>query len=279
MATNKTMAGVPERYLSESANGDSPVREYRTVVDKNTGGSYNTRLLIGTPTTGLVRMEWVAARYGAVIPMNWSYIQITQFINSYIPIGYMVADAQNLIVKAAIEQDMEWLLLIEHDNVIPHDAFIRFNEYMREEKTPVVSGLYFTRSRPSDPLVFRGRGTSVYDKWKMGDKVWVDGVPTGCLLVHMGILREMWKDAPEYQVNGQKVRRVFESPLDYWIDPETASFFTAGGTSDLNWCTKVMEGGYFKKAGWPAYQKKKYPFLIDTQIFCRHINQDGEQFP
>jgi hypothetical protein len=51
------------------------------------------------------------------------------------------------------------------------------------------------------------------------------------------------------------------------------------GTSDLDWCTRVMEGGYFKKAGWPKFQRRKYPFLVDTNILCRHINPNGEIFP
>lgn len=64
--------------------------------------------MIGTPTTGEVRMEWVMARYGQVIPTNWSQVQMNQFLNPFAPIGYQVADAQNLIVKAAVEQDFEW---------------------------------------------------------------------------------------------------------------------------------------------------------------------------
>lgn len=260
-------------------NDNSPVREYRTVVD-DSGGSYVNRLLIGTATTGLVRMEWVAARYGQIIPMNWSFVMVSQFINSYIPLRYQVADAQNLIVREVIEKDFEWLLLIEHDIILPPDAFIRFNRYILQEDTPIVSGLYFTRSRPAEPLVFRGLGTSYYTKWKLGDLIWCDGVPTGCLLIHAGILREMWKDADEYKILDQKTRRVFQSPMDLWYDPEDArQLYTAVGTSDLNWCKRVIDGKYLKKAGWNDYAKKKYPFLIDTNIFCRHINPDGEQFP
>ena len=75
---------------------------------------------------------------------------------------------------------------------------------------PVVSGLYFTRGYPSEPLVYRGRGNGYYGDWRIGDKVWADGVPTGCLLIHCSILRAMWKDSEEYQVSGQTLRRVFE---------------------------------------------------------------------
>jgi len=99
------------------------------------------------------------------------------------------------------------------------------------------------------------------------------------LLIHVGILREMWKDSAEYVLKNQVVRRVFDTPRKLWHDPETGNYSSMSGTSDLEWCTRIMEGGYFKKAGWPKYQRKKYPFLVDTSIFCRHINEDGEQFP
>lgn len=260
-------------------NGKSPVREYRIVVDEN-GHKFMNRVMIGTAVTGLVRIEWVAARYGQIIPMNWSYIYLNQYISAYMPLRYQVADAQNLIVKEAINKDIEWLLLIEHDVVLPPDAFIKFNQYMINEDTPVVSGLYFLRGRPSYPLIFRGRGNSIYTKWKMGDKVWVDGVPTGCLLIHMGIIREMWKDSEEYTAGGQVTRKVFNQPLHLWSDPEDPHNVAAfGGTSDLDWCTRVIEGDYLKKAGWTDIACKKYPLLMDTSIFCQHINPDGEMFP
>jgi hypothetical protein len=225
-------------------------------------------------------MEWVSARYGQIIPTNWSLVMMNQFMHGYVPIRYGVADAQNLIVKAAVEGDFEWLLLIEDDTMPPPDAFVRFNDYMREGEVPVVSGLYFTKSEPSEPLVYRGRGVSYYGDWHLGDKVWCDGVPTGCLLIHMAILREMWQDSEEYLVHGRvPTRRVFEAPANTWWDPEEGEYYSATGTSDLQWCTRVMKNGYFKKAGWDTYQDMEYPFLVDTNIFCRHIDIDGIQYP
>jgi hypothetical protein len=257
----------------------SPVREYRTILDDSGNARYVNRLLVATPTTGLVRVEWVQARYGQVIPVNWSMVQMLQFINGYMPLRYQVADAQNLIVKQVIEGDFEWLLLIEHDVLLPPDAFIRFNTYMREAQHPVVSGLYFTRSIPSEPLVFRGRGVSFHNGWEMGELVWVDGVPAGCLLVHGGILRAMWEESEPYQVGDQQVRRVFDTPRNLWFDPESAEFNTTVGTSDLDWCTRVIDGEFLRKAGWQEYQEREYPFLIDTNIFCQHVDVDGRQYP
>jgi hypothetical protein len=198
---------------------------------------------------------------------------------------YQVADAQNVIVKVAMEKDFEWLLLWEHDTYpLEPTVFFKLNQYMRDDPVPVVSGLYYTRSFPSDPLIFRGRGTGAFNDFKIGDRVWCDGVPTGFLLIHCGLLRAMWNESEEYVVHypGGRVimtRKVFNSPRDVWVNPENGDNFTLAGTSDLEWCTRVMKGGYFKKSGWDKYQDMEFPFLVDTNIKCIHINSDGTKFP
>lgn len=251
---------------------------YSVIVDDSGEQEWMQKLLIGTAATGLVRLEWVAARYGQISPVNWSQMQYNEIIPGYYPLRYLVADAQNLIVQAAIERGFEWLLLWEHDVIPQPDALIRINDYMGEHKIPVVSGLYHNRNRPSDPLIFRGRGTGAFKDFRKGDLVWCDGVPTGFLLIHMSILKLMYADAELYTVKERKVRRVFITPRKFELF-EGGDVSTVTGTSDLDWCTRVMEGDYFAKAGWPEFAEKRYPFLVDTNIFCMHINPNGEQFP
>lgn len=257
------------------------VRPNTQVDDSGTNDYRGKRLLIGTPTTGLVRMEWVASRYNQTIPTNWSKTDMTEYMSSYVPLRYTVHDAQNLIVKTCLEEGYEWLLFIEHDTMPPTDMLMRFTDYMDKADIPVVSGLYFTRSVPPEPMVYRGRGNHYFRKWTLGDRVWVDGVPTGMLLIHSKLLRAVWNDSPEYRVaSGDKVtRRVFDTLSQTWFNEETGQNETLTSTSDLNFCTRVINGGYLKKAGWPELAKKKYPFLVDTNIYCKHINPDGTQFP
>lgn len=253
-------------------------KNYIHRIDINPG-EWTRRILIGTPCTGVVRMEWVLARYGQIIPANWSHVDQIQWMNAYAPMRYILADAQNLIVKEAVEQKFEWLLLVEQDNVLPPNAFIILNQYMRKKTVPVISGLYFTKSSPAEPILYRGRGNSYYDKWKIGEKVWVDGIPMGTTLIHCSILRAMWEESEEYKVHNTVVRRVFRHPDSYWQDPESGSYERTTGTTDLDWCTRVMKEKFFAKAGWKGIQKKKYPFLVDTRLFVRHIDQNGTQFP
>lgn len=257
----------------------TPVRPYRVIVQDSGDPGYTNTLMVGTATTGNLRVEWVAARYGQLVPLNWSMAAEYQCVSDYMPLRYQVADAQNLIVAEAIRMDMEWLFLLEHDVVLPAGAFFRLNHWMKEQPAPVVSGLYFSRAYPSEPMVFRGMGEGVYTDWRMGDVVEVDGMPTGCLLIHSALLRAMWEDSEPYTVGGIKTRRVFDTPRSSWYNPETNMTNISTGTSDLAWCRRVLSEGYFRKSGWVDYADKQYPFLIDTNLFCYHCNPDGTMFP
>ena len=238
------------------------------------------RLLISTPTLGTVRIEWVQARYGQTIPCNFSFVDVQNLMSTYAPLGFQIADAENLAAKSVIEGDFEWFLSFEDDNLPPLNALIKVNEYMIKHDTPVVSGLYFTKSDPAEPILYRGLGQSYYADWKLGDKVWVDGVPFGFTLIHGDIIREMWKEAPEYNVNGIITRRVFDSPSESYIDPITGGWMNRSGTSDLAWCKKIMDNNIFEKAGWSKYKEKEFPFLVDTTIFLKHIDRKtGVQYP
>ena len=257
---------------------------YSSELMENDGSAaVQQRLLVGTATLGLMRAEWHQARIGQVIPTNWGWVQMWQYMApaQFTALGYQVDDAQNLICAQAVQGEYEWLLFYEHDMLPRPDALVRLAEYMKLKDVPVVSGLYFTRSDPSEPLIYRGRGTLAYEDFDLGDLVWADGVPTGFLLIHMSIVRAMWEESEPYMIGEVAVRRVFETPAKAWFDPESEEFFTQAGTSDLAWCDRVMQEGFFTKAGWPEYQEKQYPFLVDTNIQCEHINNTliGEKFP
>ena len=207
--------------IEEAPGYGSPVRPIRYIVENDDEIGYVNRIIVGTPTRGSVRIEWHSAVRGLMVPPNWSMVTMPQQMSPYIPLRFQVADAQNLIVAKCLELDFEWLLLLEDDVVPPVDLFVKLNDYMREGQVPVVSGLYYLKSEPSEPIIYRGAGTGSFHDFELGEKVWADGVPTGCLLIHHAILRTMWDDSEEYNVGSQTVRMVFQSPAKSWMDPET----------------------------------------------------------
>lgn len=248
------------------------------ILEANTG-TWNNRILIGTPMTGLVRSEWMVARYGQTIPTNWSHIEVMQWMSSYIPLRYQVADAENIIAKAVVEGNFEWLLFIEADNVLPQNTFVKLNQYMIKGDVPVVGGLYFTKSVPPEPMIYREQGKGYFADWKLGDKVWARGLPFGCTLIHGSIIKALWKEAPEIMVGNVLTRRVFKHPEDVVLDPNSNDYYLSQGTTDLNFCNEVIKNNIFEKAGWPQYKDKEFPFLVDTSLFVQHIDNDGVKWP
>jgi hypothetical protein len=258
------------------------------------------RVCICVPTTGLVRMEWVMGRFGQIIPVNWSNHDIFQFYSMYSPLGHSVADARNLCVQHAVTQNFEWTFFNDHDTILPQGAYLKLVNYMnlvrrdpytqkedRSRAIPIVGGLYYCKGSQPEPLIFRGRGNSFYQEgkgtWKRGDKVWVDGLPMGCTLIHTSILRVVWEASEQYSIptmaGPQVVRRVFDTPRLAWNDPESGKYNQKVGTEDLFFFDRLVAEKVYDKAGWPKYQKKKYPLLCDTSIFCQHISEGGERYP
>lgn len=257
------------------------VNENITIIKNENHKPIRNRIVVGTPTLGIVRVEWASARYSQVIPCNWAAAGIHAGYSHTYPLGYLIADAQNILVDIAVKQNYEWLLFVEDDVILPLDAFLRINEYMRDGTIPIVSGLYFLKANPPEPLVYRGRGNGAFFDWKIGDKVWVDGVPTGCLLINGKVLKLMWDESPEYTTGNQQiVRKVFETPSKAWTDPETGIYQSAAGTSDLYWCDRITKEKVLQRSGFEDIGNQEYPFLVDTNIFCKHIDlSTGIQYP
>lgn len=251
------------------------IEEINTTTIVRNLGTHSRRILFGHATLGVVRYEWHAARIGLVIPINWANTDIVVHCqpNSMVALGYQVADAQNVIIENALNGNYEYCLLYEDDVLPPMNALLILSEYLDKAEVPIVSGLYFSRGNPTWPLVFRGRGNGAFYDFQFGEKLWVDGVPTGFVIIHRSILQYLWDNSPEYAMpDGQKLHRVFEFPRKSWYDPEQNRYFSEMGTSDLALCNRIMKDEIFKKTGWTQFAKKKYPFLVDTRIFCRHID-------
>jgi len=43
--------------------------------------------------------------------------------------------------------------------------------------------------------LYRGRGNGSFRDFKVGDKVWCDGVPFGCTLIHGSIIKALWNES------------------------------------------------------------------------------------
>ena len=246
-------------------------------------------ILLGTPTLGTIRMEWHDAMISLIAPPMWSLVRST-------PKGFSTHDAQNMLVDTVLRHPFKFLILIE-DDTIPHPGFLLAIDkhcWRAERKLgpPVVSGLYHIKGSAEtrrgktgglellgpEPLVYRGAGQRAFRDWTMGDLVWVDGVPTGALMLHRSIL-EVWAAEPDvetYSVPGYPfpMKKVFQRPAQVWTDPD-GGIHTASGTSDLYFSHQTLERGLLQKAGYGKWARKRYPYLIDTspEMCFKHIDR------
>lgn len=287
---HKLTVNVPTKKQRDDYSAQGQIAHEAHKNPNSKDGTWTNRILIALPSTGLVRVEWMMARYGQIIPTNWSQVEMVQWMNTYAPLEYQLPDAENLIAKQVVMGDYEWFLSIEQDNLIPPDTFIRLNEYMIENKVPIVSGLYYTKSHPAEPILYRGRGNGSFRDFKLGDKVWCDGIPFGLTLIHGSIIKALWNESEEYMVGNEVTRKVFALPnfnvgnfgfenTDTKKGETQGRFAYTRGTTDLAFCKRIIRDGIFKKAGWPVYEGKKYPFLVDTNILVQHIDERGRQYP
>lgn len=251
------------------------------------------QILIGTPTLGVIRIEWYNAMQSMVSPPNWSTVRST-------PTGFTVPDAQNILVDTALRGSFRALLLIEDDTCPPPQALIEFDRWLwkceRRKAPPIVSGLYHIKGSAEvrtgkkggievlgpEPLAYRGPGTRAFRDFTYGDVIWVDGVPTGALLIHRSVL-EAWVKEPDmerYQVIGYPfpLARVFQQPSKVWVDDEGGTHVSAG-TTDLWWSAETIKRNILTKAGWPQFAKREFPYVIDTALVFKHVDRaTGVQF-
>ncbi len=272
------------------------VAEDRGIV--RSGARWSTPLLIGIPSLGRVRIEWATALQHMVVPMNLSSTSAVQPYHYVLPMYYHVAEAQNLIVREAMEpgKPYDWILFIEDDVVVPPTLLLQMAKWIHDGRYPVVSGWYNLKSVPPQPMFFRGRGNGALcftvnevdkyiedvnkDLFLRG--IHCDGVPTGCLLVSTKLLRVAWDNSREtvitrvsrddgsvFQIHA---REVFKTTREAGIDPETGGYYKRLGTSDLEFCDRTLDNGWLAKAGFDYAAGLEYPFIVDPDIRCGHID-------
>src|SRR4030042_3958926 len=140
--------------------------DYKIEIEDSGDKHYTNRILIGTATTGLVRIEWVQGRYGQLIPINWSQVQYIDIIPGYYPLQYLVADAQNLIVQVALERGFEWCFrgntLVETVDGAKHIRDISVGEKVKKhtEKWNVVTKTMKRPIKQSSPILWITTGNS-----------------------------------------------------------------------------------------------------------------------
>jgi len=94
--------------------------------------------------------------------------------------------ARNRFGLHFLKTDATHLVMLDIDHRHPFDVVQKLVARVQEDPSRlVVAGLYFRRSQPYDPLMFRVDDTGVYAivDWEPGELLQVDGLATGAIII------------------------------------------------------------------------------------------------
>lgn len=147
--------------------------------------------------------------------------------------GKRIDIARNEIVEGALRQNGEFVFFIDTDVLFPPTAFQTL--LLRHRNNPelkVISGVYWSKSNPTFPLIFHEMGRGSYLNWKVGDfleDIFATGM--GLTLIHTDVFRKM--EPPWFTIN-----------YGLNIDPETGAMGASSMTEDLPFCERCHELGF-----------------------------------
>ena len=185
-------------------------------------------VLVAILTRGVVPTKWAVSYRKLEIPGGREPIFLT---------GMPFDHARNEACKSAVKGGFQWLFFLDDDVMPPPDTIARLIAHGKD----VVSGLYFRRAEPIQPVMLRDgkpKPTFILD-YQPGQLVEADLVGAGCLLIHRRVLEALQKNWFEW-----KLGRDDEIP-----EEERAS-------EDFVFARKA------KRAGFGVY--------VDTSVQCLH---------
>lgn len=102
--------------------------------------------------------------------------------------------AKERICEMAIQNGCQFVLLIDDDVIPPHDGLMKMLRLWKSDaKYSIISGVYFSKSDPPMPLIFKGNLKGSYWDWTIDDIIEADGAGAGFLFIDTAMLKKMSK--------------------------------------------------------------------------------------
>jgi SAM-dependent methyltransferase len=149
-------------------------------------------IVVGIPSFGMVSTHFLQARVAQQFPLVSSTID-------KIVVNKPIADARNEIVEFALSTGANYIYWLDDDVIAPPDTFLK----MYYKNKDIVNGVYWSKSNPPVPLMFRGHLDGSYWDWHVGDFIEIDAAGSGLTLVKTDVYRRMAKElgGPWYSVD------------------------------------------------------------------------------
>lgn len=141
--------------------------------------------------------------------------------------NYRVDIAKEKLCEMAIKNNCQFIFLLDDDTIPPSDTLIKMIKLWKSgDQYKVISGVYWSKSEPSVPLVFKGNLEGSFYDWKTTDLIKADAAGAGMLFIDLEMLK--------------KLPKPWFSCSYYFEDPR-------GGLDMKMWELQEMIGGELKK--------------------------------
>lgn len=198
-------------------------------------------LAVGFLTDGVLNVKWVMRLFDELkIPPGVFHRKIWVEGKGYKEKKEGYGKARQNIVDRALELNFKWLFFVDSDVFPPEDAISRL---MAHEK-PIVSGIYYMKTQPPQPVIFKETGGGPYFNYPVNELVPIAGAGLGCCLIDLDVFRKFK-----------------ESGIPFF--KENWSFKKDNGINVH--CPIGEDHWFFKKAIELGYQ----PYC-DTSVICDH---------
>ena len=151
-------------------------------------------ILICVPTMSHVPVEFLSSFTG-LRRVGESHVLMTR--------DTLIYSARNSLALTAVQRDYDWLFWLDSDMVFGPDLLERLLAEAKEKDLDVLSGLYFKRTTPTEPVILKKldwrvnaegaveREAEAYLDYPRDALFEVEGAGTGCLLTRVGIYRKV----------------------------------------------------------------------------------------
>jgi len=134
----------------------------------------------------------------------------SNYFDHFVQVGNigLTTRSRNVVVKTYLETtDAQWLLLVDSDDRLSIDTWLKLINTADKEKRPIVSGLVFAAFFDDDdslrpvPTIYEMQPTGLapIDGYPLDSVIEVDAVGTGCVLIHRRVLLDMQSKATANQ--------------------------------------------------------------------------------
>jgi len=207
------------------------------------GRVYGANVVIGIPSFGMVSTYFAQSLGMMQFPL------VSSSVHKYV-LDKPIAEARNEIVEWALSQGSNYIFWLDDDVVAPPDAFLKLYRHNKD----IINGVYWSKSNPPMPLLFRNHLEGPYMDWHIGDLIKVDAAGMGLTLIRTDVYRKMAKETkgPWYST-------------EYFSFPGVeGSFSPPNNTEDLYFYWKARELGY--------------DIYADTSVQAGHFEKNSKVF-